>query len=153
MSVDPENPPSLKIEKLFSFGPTPQGCEVSCDLILGFPRPCPEVAVWVSNRSSIFLRRPMKTVSSKQMTSGTICVSLVHCPAHSSLEDGWQRIRLTLHAPNAAEYWIAPIETVSESETGFERVYQGSADSCHLASRFCFRTILLLSLLCRLETF
>jgi hypothetical protein len=24
------------------------------------------------------------------------------------------------------EFWIAPIETVSESEGGFERVYQGS---------------------------
>ena len=42
------------------------------------------------------------------------------------MEDGWQRIRLTLHAPGAAEYWVAPIETVSESEGGFERVYQGS---------------------------
>jgi len=24
------------------------------------------------------------------------------------------------------EFWVAPIETVSESEGGFERVYQGS---------------------------
>jgi hypothetical protein len=24
------------------------------------------------------------------------------------------------------EFWVAPIETVSESEEGFERVYQGS---------------------------
>jgi hypothetical protein len=42
------------------------------------------------------------------------------------MEDGWQRIRATLHAPNDAEFWVAPIETVSESEGGFERVYQGS---------------------------
>ena len=27
----------------------------------------------------------------------------------------------------AADAWIAPIETVSNSEAGFERVYQGSA--------------------------
>jgi len=26
----------------------------------------------------------------------------------------------------AEEFWVAPIETVSESEDGFERVYQGS---------------------------
>jgi alpha-amylase len=42
------------------------------------------------------------------------------------MEDGWQRIRITLHAPGAKEFWVAPIETVSESEEGFERVYQGS---------------------------
>jgi hypothetical protein len=32
----------------------------------------------------------------------------------------------TITAPGASEFWIAPIETVSESESGFERVYQGS---------------------------
>ena len=42
------------------------------------------------------------------------------------VEDGWQRIRVTLNAPGAQCFWIAPIETVSESEEGFERVYQGS---------------------------
>jgi hypothetical protein len=42
------------------------------------------------------------------------------------VEDGWQRIRLTLHAPASEEFWITPIDTVSESEGGFERVYQGS---------------------------
>jgi alpha-amylase len=42
------------------------------------------------------------------------------------VEDGWQRVRATLHAPACDEFWIAPIETVSESEGGFERVYQGS---------------------------
>jgi alpha-amylase len=42
------------------------------------------------------------------------------------LQDGWQKIRITLHAPGSDNFWIAPIETVSESEEGFERVYQGS---------------------------
>ena len=42
------------------------------------------------------------------------------------MEDGWQRVRVTLHAPHSEEFWVAPIETVSESEEGFERVYQGS---------------------------
>src|SRR5271165_164108 len=42
------------------------------------------------------------------------------------LQDGWQKVRITLTAPNAHTFWIAPIETVSESEEGFERVYQGS---------------------------
>ncbi|MGA9593576.1 MAG: alpha-amylase/4-alpha-glucanotransferase domain-containing protein, partial [Candidatus Acidiferrales bacterium] len=33
---------------------------------------------------------------------------------------------VTLAAPDAKEFWLAPIETVSESEDGFERIYQGS---------------------------
>jgi hypothetical protein len=42
------------------------------------------------------------------------------------MQDGWQKLRVTLHAPGAENVWIAPIETESESEDGFERVYQGS---------------------------
>jgi hypothetical protein len=40
--------------------------------------------------------------------------------------DEWQKVSVTLSAPNARDYWVAPIETVSESEEGFERIYQGS---------------------------
>ena len=40
--------------------------------------------------------------------------------------DEWQNVAVTLDAPGAREFWVAPIETVSESEEGFERVYQGS---------------------------
>jgi hypothetical protein len=40
--------------------------------------------------------------------------------------DEYQNTVATLAAPGAHEYWIAPIETVSDSESGFERVYQGS---------------------------
>ncbi|HEV2490271.1 MAG TPA: alpha-amylase/4-alpha-glucanotransferase domain-containing protein [Candidatus Acidoferrales bacterium] len=43
-----------------------------------------------------------------------------------SLVDGWQKIRVAVEAPGARDYWVAPIETISESEEGFERVYQGS---------------------------
>jgi 4-alpha-glucanotransferase len=40
--------------------------------------------------------------------------------------DEWQNVSILINAPNAREFWVAPIETVSESEDGFERVYQGS---------------------------
>jgi hypothetical protein len=40
--------------------------------------------------------------------------------------DEWQIVAVTIDAPGASHLWIAPIETVSESEEGFERVYQGS---------------------------
>jgi 4-alpha-glucanotransferase len=40
--------------------------------------------------------------------------------------DGWQDVAVAIEAKEARSFWIAPIETVSESEDGFERVYQGS---------------------------
>jgi len=42
------------------------------------------------------------------------------------LVDGWQNVSVAIEAEEARHFWIAPIETVSESEDGFERVYQGS---------------------------
>ena len=40
--------------------------------------------------------------------------------------DEWQRAAVTFEAPDARNFWVSPIETVSESEDGFERIYQGS---------------------------
>lgn len=40
--------------------------------------------------------------------------------------DEWQNVAITIEAPGTREFWVAPIETVSESEDGFERIYQGS---------------------------
>jgi alpha-amylase len=47
---------------------------------------------------------------------------------HASLRmvDEWQDVAVTLEASAPTHFWISPIETVSESEEGFERVYQGS---------------------------
>jgi hypothetical protein len=42
------------------------------------------------------------------------------------LVDEWQDVAVKIDARGASQLWIAPIETVSESEEGFERVYQGS---------------------------
>ncbi len=40
--------------------------------------------------------------------------------------DEWQNVAVEIEALGASKLWISPIETVSESEEGFERVYQGS---------------------------
>ena len=42
------------------------------------------------------------------------------------LVDEWQDVAVEIEARSAKELWVAPIETISESEEGFERVYQGS---------------------------
>ena len=46
--------------------------------------------------------------------------------SHLRMVDEWQNVAVTIEAPGANQLWVAPIETVSESEEGFERVYQGS---------------------------
>ena len=40
--------------------------------------------------------------------------------------DEWQKTSVQISAGGARDFWISPIETVSESEDGFERIYQGS---------------------------
>jgi alpha-amylase len=42
------------------------------------------------------------------------------------LADEWQDVAVEIETRGASQIWISPIETVSESEEGFERVYQGS---------------------------
>jgi 4-alpha-glucanotransferase len=43
------------------------------------------------------------------------------------LVDEWQRVQISFEAEPRPRWWIVPIETISQSESGFERVYQGSA--------------------------
>jgi len=44
----------------------------------------------------------------------------------ASLVDEWLKLKLTLIFSQPAVLWRAPVETVSQSESGFERVYQSS---------------------------
>ena len=43
-----------------------------------------------------------------------------------SLVDGWSKLRVKLTAERPFDLWTYPIETVSQSEGGFERSYQGT---------------------------
>ena len=119
--------PRLSVTKLFLFGPTPQGCEVSCDLSITLSAPLSRPLALGLESVLNFLAptdadRFFETPAGPQNLrfSGVLPAPLLR------VEDGWQRIRVTLHAPGSQEFWVAPIETVSESEGGFERVYQGS---------------------------
>jgi len=38
---------------------------------------------------------------------------------------------VVLTTDHAASWWQFPIETISNSEAGFERVYQGTSVTCH----------------------
>jgi 4-alpha-glucanotransferase len=120
-------PPHLAVTKLFLFGPAPQGCEVSCDLSLALSAPSGKpLALGVESIINFLAPtepdRFFETPAGPQNLrfSGVLPGPLLR------VEDGWQKMRVTLHAPGAQGFWVAPIETVSESEGGFERVYQGS---------------------------
>jgi len=45
---------------------------------------------------------------------------------HVRFADEWQDVAVAIEGSGASQTWVSPIETVSESEEGFERVYQGS---------------------------
>jgi 4-alpha-glucanotransferase len=115
------------VTKRFSFGPAPNGCEVSCEVGLKLKEAL-DRAVMVGIEMVVNLLAPaqadrfFESAAGPQNLrySGELPGPILH------IEDGWQRVRVTLHAPGTDLFWIAPIETVSESEEGFERVYQGS---------------------------
>jgi 4-alpha-glucanotransferase len=118
---------SLSLVKRLSFASAPSGIEVACELNVRLAEPLAR-SVAIGIESVINLLAPVEpdrfieTPSGRQNLrfSGALPGPLL------KMEDGWQRIRVGLHAPFVEEFWVAPIETVSESEEGFERVYQGS---------------------------
>ena len=117
----------LTITKHFSFGPVPRGIEVACEISLRLTEPLSR-ALAIGIESVINLLAPAEPDRFFETPTGpeNLRFSGVLPGPMLKMEDGWQRVRVGLHAPFAEEFWIAPIETVSESEEGFERVYQGS---------------------------
>ncbi len=117
----------FSLTKRFSFGATPNGCEVACEIGIKLRQPL-ERAVMIGIESVINLLAPNDADRFFETPEGPqpLRFSGVLSGPILRMEDGWQRVRVSLHAPGTQDYWIAPIETVSESEGGFERVYQGS---------------------------
>src|SRR5437660_3544595 len=117
----------LLLLKQYSFSPAPNGFEAACEITLKF-KETPEKPVAVGIESVINLLAPtepdrfFETPAGRHNLrfSGSLPGPILR------MEDGWQRVRVALHAPLVEESWAAPIEPVSESEEGFERVYQGS---------------------------
>ena len=119
--------PKLLLIKQYSFGPAPNGCEVACEIGLKLNEPL-EMPVAIGIESVINFLAPTEPDRFFETPTGRVNLRFSGSLPGPILrmEDGWQRVRVALHAPLAEEFWVAPIETVSESEGGFERVYQGS---------------------------
>jgi len=153
-AADPANPPRLILAKRFLFGPAPHGCEVSCDISLSLSEPLTR-PLRVGLESVVNFLAPTEPDRFFETSwgprnlrlTGALPAPLLH------IEDGWQRVRLTLHAPHAQEFWVAPIETVSESEGGFERVYQGSQILALWNQDLTKQTLFSARLLWRVESF
>jgi alpha-amylase len=124
--------PKLLLIKQFSFSPAPKGFEIACEIALRLKEPL-EKPIAVGIESIVNLLAPtepdrfFETPAGRTNLrfSGTLPAPILR------MEDGWQRVRVALHAPLSEGFWVAPIETVSESEEGFERVYQGSQILAH----------------------
>ena len=119
--------PKLLLIKQYSFGPAPNGCEVACEINVKLKEPLKK-PVAIGIESIINLLAPAEPDRFFETPTGQVNLRFSgELPGPIlRMEDGWQRVRVSLHAPLAEEFWVAPIETVSESEEGFERVYQGS---------------------------
>jgi hypothetical protein len=139
LAKDGKSSPNFILTKRFSLGPAPHGCEIACELHLKVsPKNSEADGIAEHSFSGQALTLGLESVinflapdaTDRFFESGTRREDLRfrgELPANTlKIEDGWQRVRVTLAAPNCTCFWIAPIETVSESEEGFERVYQGS---------------------------
>lgn len=114
-------------EKHFTLSSTPDGFDVSCDLIL---KRTAEGAASVNLGVEIIVNFLAPTAPDRYFESSGQRFPLRWSAAVPASQlrvvDEWQKVGVTLVAPNAREFWVTPIETVSESEDGFERIYQGS---------------------------
>jgi len=118
--------------KRFSFAHDGEGCLVSCAVELSAAGIEP-LRAFVGLELVLNLLAPeesdryFETPDGRHFLRWTAALPAAP-PAAASLRvvDEWQNVAATIQAPAAAEFWVAPIETVSESEMGFERVYQGS---------------------------
>jgi alpha-amylase len=146
--------PKLLLIKQFSFSPAPNGFEIACEIALRLKEPL-EKPIAVGIESIINFLAPTEpdrffetpTGRTNLRFSGTLPAPILR------MEDGWQRVRVALHAPLSEGFWVAPIETVSESEEGFERVYQGSQILAHWRPPLTTQKTWSARLVWRIETF
>lgn len=114
-------------QKRFTFAPTPTGFDVLCDVELR--RAAPGAAsVFVGVELVLNFLAPSAPDRYFESSGQRYPLRWAAGVPASDLRvvDEWQRVAATITAAGARDFWISPIETVSESEAGFERIYQGS---------------------------
>jgi 4-alpha-glucanotransferase len=113
--------------KTFSFRRTKSGFDIACDVVL---ERMAQMAVSASVGIEAVVNFLAPSTPDRYFESGQQRLPLRWSGAIPASQlrvvDEWQKTAVTLVAPSADQFWISPIETVSESEDGFERIYQGS---------------------------
>jgi alpha-amylase len=113
--------------KTISFAPTPAGFDISCDVALR--RMAPGFASF-HIAIEVIVNFLAPDASDRYFEVENRRFPLRYSAAAPApflrVVDEWQKAAIALEAPSARGFWVAPIETVSESEDGFERIYQGS---------------------------
>ena len=116
-----------RAQKTLSFGSTAAGFDVVCEMAL--ERSAPGAAtVQVGIEVVVNFLAPSMPDRYFESAGQRFPLRWAAAMPGSGLRivDEWQRASVTLAAPGARHFWISPIDTVSESEGGFEHVYQGS---------------------------
>ncbi len=118
---------NLRAVKVFRFECVKAACNVSCGLTLASGSAVP-ARIMVGLEMVLNLLAPNAPDRYFEVLGRrhALAWSGVVDGSHVRVVDGWQDVAVEIDAPGANQIWIAPIETVSESEEGFERVYQGS---------------------------
>lgn len=118
----------LRVAKTFSFADSPLGFKVSCALTLAHRGSEPR-KVKVGLEIVLNLLAPNEPDRYFETADGArhrLSWGAAVPASQLRAVDEWQNVAAVVEAPGASQFWVAPIETVSESEEGFERVYQGS---------------------------
>jgi len=115
------------LTKLLSFAPSERGFDVTCDLTLKKTSPG-SATVQIGLEVVVNFLAPAATDRYFDANGQRFPLRWSAKTDANPLRvvDEWYKTGVSLHAPGAREFWLAPIETVSESEGGFERIYQGS---------------------------
>jgi len=121
----------MRCTKRFSFAAGNKGYQLHCTSRLSCANPQARPALVGVEIVLNFLapreqNRYFEIASGRHPLGWSAAVPASEIGSRLRVVDEWQNVATTIEAPFAKELWITPIETISESEEGFERVYQGS---------------------------
>jgi 4-alpha-glucanotransferase len=127
VALTSEESPDWLAEKSISFVSTTVGFDVTCDVLLR-RKSAGSATINFGIEVVVNFLAPAETNRFFEVDGRRFPLRLSAAAPVTSLRvvDEWQKAAVALEAPAARSLWIAPIETVSESEDGFERIYQGS---------------------------
>jgi 4-alpha-glucanotransferase len=114
-------------QKHISFAPIAEGFEITCDISLR-RKASGAASVSVAIETIVNFLAPSESNRFFEVGGERYPLRWSAAAPVTTLRvvDQWQQAAVALEAPAAKAFWVAPIETVSESEDGFERIYQGS---------------------------